>query len=137
MKILITGASGFIARNLSEQLSSQHDIVSLNSQELNLLDFQKVFDYLKSSRFDCIIHTATYDAAPKHSIKDPSKVLENNLKMFFNITRCKEFFGKMIYFGTGAEFGRENWIPKMKESYFDQHVPTDQYGLSKYIMTKS
>lgn len=42
----------------------------------------------------------------------------------------------MIYFGSGAEFGRENWIPKMKEEYFDQHVPQDQYGFSKYIMTK-
>lgn len=24
----------------------------------------------------------------------------------------------------------------MKESYFDRHIPTDQYGFSKYIMTK-
>ncbi|MBU4348985.1 NAD(P)-dependent oxidoreductase, partial [bacterium] len=78
----------------------------------------------------------TYDAAPKHSTKDPSKVLEYNLKMFFNIAGCRDYFGKMIYFGSGAEFGRENWIPKMKEDYFDQHVPVDQYGFSKYIMTK-
>ena len=136
MKILITGGTGFIARNLSEQLSSECNIVSPNSKELNLLDSPKVFDYIKKNPFDVIIHTATYDAAPKHSIKDPLKVLENNLKMFFNITRCKEFFGKMIYFGSGAEFGRENWIPKMKENYFDRHVPVDQYGFSKYIMTK-
>ncbi|MDP2927682.1 MAG: NAD(P)-dependent oxidoreductase [Candidatus Omnitrophota bacterium] len=136
MKILITGGTGFIARNLSEQLNSEYDIVSLNSGELNLLDSQKIFDYIKSNAFDVIIHTATYDAAPKHSIKDPLKVLENNLKMFFNLARCKDYFGKMIYFGSGAEFGRENWIPKMKEEYFNQHVPQDQYGFSKYIMTK-
>ncbi len=136
MKILITGGAGFIARNLSEQLSSAYNIVSPNSKELNLLDSPKVFDYIKSNPFDVIIHAATYDAAPKHSLKDPSKVLENNLKMFFNIARCRNYFGKMIYFGSGAEFGRENWIPKMKESYFDQYVPTDQYGFSKYIMAK-
>jgi GDP-L-fucose synthase len=56
--------------------------------------------------------------------------------MFFNITRCKDYFDKVIYFGSGAEFSRENWIPKMKEDYFDQYIPTDQYGFSKYIMTK-
>jgi len=136
MKILITGGAGFIARNLAEQLNHEYDVVSPNSKELNLLDSQKVFGYIKSNPPDVIIHTATYDAAPKHSIKDPAKVLENNLKMFFNLARCKDYFAKMIYFGSGAEFGRENWIPKMKEDYFDRYVPLDQYGFSKYIMNK-
>jgi UDP-glucose 4-epimerase len=136
MKILITGGAGFIARNLAEQLNSAYDIVSPNSKELNLLDSQKVFDYIKSNPFDVIIHTATYDAAPKHSTKDPGRVLENNLKMFFNLARCKDYFGRMFYFGSGAEFDRLHWAPKMKEDYFDQHVPQDQYGFSKYIMTK-
>ena len=56
--------------------------------------------------------------------------------MFFNIARCSDYFGRMIYFGSGAEFNRGNWIPRMKEDYFDKHVPADQYGFSKYIMTK-
>lgn len=136
MKILITGGNGFIARNLFEQLSHEYTLLSYNSKELNLLDHSKVSDLMKSQRFDVVIHTATYDAAPKHSTKDPSKVLEYNLKMFFNVARCKDYFGKMIYFGSGAEFGRENWIPRMAEDYFDRHIPIDQYGFSKYIMTK-
>ena len=42
----------------------------------------------------------------------------------------------MIYFGSGAEFGREHWIPNMDEKYFNAFVPSDQYGFSKYIMTQ-
>ena len=136
MKILITGGAGFIARNLAEQLNNEYTVSSLDVKELDLLDSLKVFDCIKSNKFDVVIHTATYDAAARFSTKDPAKVLENNLKMFFNIARCKDYFGKMIFFGSGAEFGRENWIPKMKEDYFDKHIPTDQYGFSKYIMTK-
>jgi GDP-L-fucose synthase len=135
-EIFITGGCGFIGRNLKEQLASQYEVFAPSHTELELLDENKVQDYLQKWHFDVIIHTATYDAAPKYSTKDPSKVLENNLKMFFNIARCKDYFDKMIYFGSGAEFNRENWKPKMKEDYFDQHVPIDQYGFSKYIMTK-
>ena len=136
IKILITGGTGFVAKNLFEQLKGEYKIVSLGSKELNLLDSTKVYTYIKRNKFDVIIHTATYDAAPKHSKKNPNIVLENNLRMFFNIVRCKEFFGKMIYFGSGAEFDREHWVPKMAEDYFDKFVPQDQYGYSKYLMTK-
>ncbi|MDD5012078.1 MAG: NAD(P)-dependent oxidoreductase [Candidatus Nanoarchaeia archaeon] len=135
-KILITGGNGFIARNLYENLKGKYDVKTINHQELDLLDSPKVFDYVNQKKFDVVIHSATYDAAPKHSVKDPAKVLDNNLRMFFNIARCRDYFGKMIYFGSGAEFSREHWIPKMKENYFDEHVPKDQYGFSKYVMTK-
>lgn len=136
MKILITGGNGFIAKSLYEVFAGKYDVVILNSKELNLLDSSTVFKCLKEKGFDIVIHTATYDAAPWFSEKDPSMVLENNLRMFFNIVRCSDYFGKMIYFGSGAEFNRDNWIPEMKEDYFDQYVPSDQYGFSKYLMTK-
>jgi GDP-L-fucose synthase len=136
MKIFITGGAGFIGRNLKEFLIDNCAVSAPMRAELDLLDEARVSEYLKKNTFDVIIHTATYDAAPKHSTKDPSKVLEYNLKMFFNLARCKDYFDKMIYFGSGAEFSRQNWIPKMKEDYFDRHVPQDQYGFSKYIMTK-
>lgn len=136
IRILITGGNGFIARNLSEGLGGEYEISAPNSKELNLLDSDRVFDCLKQGGFDIVVHAATYDAAPKHSVKDPAKVMENNLKMFFNLARCNNYFGKMLYFGSGAEFCREHWVPKMKEDYFDRHLPSDQYGFSKYIMNK-
>ena len=136
IKILITGGHGFIAQSLLRDFKNKYDVTCLGRDKLDLLDSEQVWQHITEGNFDVIIHGATYDAAPAFTTKDSSRVLENNLKMFFNIARCNKFFGKMLYFGSGAEFGRENWIPKMNESYFDFRVPSDQYGLSKYIMTK-
>ena len=136
LKVLITGGDGFIARSLTEAFCEEYSVVSTNRNDFDLMDAEKVSEYIKKNSFDIIIHTATYDAAPSLSTKDPKKVLENNLRMFFNVARCEDDFGKMIYFGSGAEFGKDHWKPKMKESYFDAHVPVDPYGLSKYTMSK-
>lgn len=54
--------------------------------------------------------------------------------MFLNLARCNNLYKRMFYFGSGAEYDMRNYIPKMKEEYFDAHVPTDDYGFSKYIM---
>ncbi len=135
-RLLITGGGGFIARHLCERLGPDYDIQAPKRQELDLMDAQMVMEHIEGGDYDTVIHCATYDAAPAHSKKDPTRVLENNLRMFVNITRCDGHYEKMVYYGSGAEFSREHWMPKMGESFFDAHVPKDQYGLSKYVMTK-
>ena len=135
MKVFITGASGFIGRNISEQLKDKYTIYVPSSSELDLLKEDKVGEYLKMNHFDIVIHAATWDAT-RNSKKDLQKVLNNNLRMFFNIARNGNCYGKLIYYGSGAEYDRSHWFPKMKEEYFDTHVPGDDYGFSKYIMSK-
>jgi UDP-glucose 4-epimerase len=135
-KVLITGGNGFIAKSLHESLENSYTIDRCDRSKLDLLDSDKVFQYLKTSNFDIVIHGATYDAAPEFSTKDPNAVLENNLRMFFNLARCSDYFDKMIYFGSGAEFSRPHWTPRMSENYFGIHVPVDQYGYSKYLMNE-
>ncbi|MCK5020982.1 MAG: NAD(P)-dependent oxidoreductase [Candidatus Peribacteraceae bacterium] len=135
-RILITGGNGFIARNLENQLQDEYDTISCSRNQLNILDQIEVSSFIRDHDIDIIIHTATYDAAPIHSTKNPHKVLENNLKMFFNIVSCSNYVEKIIYYGSGAEFDKDYYIPRMKESYIGTHIPTDQYGFSKYIMNK-
>ena len=134
-KILLTGSNGFIGKNLKSHLIDKYDLFFPTHAELDLLDSDKVWKFLKDNAFDVVIHAATHDATAT-STKDTSLVLENNLKMFFNIAEKRDFFGKMIYFGSGAEFARDHYIPRMKEEYLGKHIPKDQYGFSKYIMAK-
>jgi len=134
-KILITGSSGFIGRNLKEQLANRYSVFAPSRSELDLLDEDKVCDYIKKYRFDAIIHCAAENAT-RNSKGDAAKVLYHNCKLFFNLARCGDYCGKMIYYGSGAEYDKRYYVPKMSEDYFDTYVPADDYGFSKYIMAK-
>lgn len=134
MKVLITGASGFIGRNLAEYLSRQYDVSAPPSEELNLLDSSAVRSYLCTNHFDVVVHAAT--TRSNRRVSAPADLLDRNCRMFFNLARNAGLFGKMISFGSGAEYDRRNLPPCVKEDYFDTSVPADAYGFSKYICAK-
>jgi len=126
MKILITGTNGFIGRNLLEYFQDRYDDVFCPKRgDLDLLDSQAVYEYIIKNEFDVIIHCAVNISS-----------VEQNLKMYFNIERCSKSFGKMLLVGSGAEYDKKNYIPKMKEEYFGKHIPSDIYGFSKYVIAK-
>ncbi len=134
--ILLTGGSGFIGRNIRESfLSKQYDIKAPSSTELDLLDFTKVRQYFKDNNIDTIIHSAIWGARP-NSNKDINLILNNNIEMYANLINVNEDNIKMIFFGSGADFCREHWKGAMREDYLDKNVPKDDYGFSKYMISK-
>ncbi|HKN16427.1 MAG TPA: NAD(P)-dependent oxidoreductase [Candidatus Sulfotelmatobacter sp.] len=134
MRILITGGSGFIGRNLAEQLASTFQVMAPSSAELDLLNEQAVRDYLGAHSFDVIVHAAT--TRSNRRVAAPPDLFDRNCRMFFNLVRNQGRFGKMIHFGSGAEYDRVQLPARVREDYFDTRVPKDTYGFSKYICAK-
>ncbi len=128
LKLFITGGSGFIGRNLAELLDPLYEISAPSRSQLDLLNEAAVTDYLASKRFDVVLHSATGRSNRKITAPD---LLKNNCRMFFNIARNRHLFGKMLHFGSGAEFGVR--VPRMSEQFFDTYVPADDYAFAKYI----
>lgn len=133
-KILITGASGFIGRNLAETLQGTYEVLAPKRAELNLLEQEDVEKYLKVNNFDIVIHAANTNNTRNKGTTD-FESLDGNLRMFFNLERCNTYYEKMYYFGSGAEYDRRHYVPFMKEEYFNTYIPEDSYGFSKYIMS--
>ena len=77
MKILITGGSGFIGRNLIKGLNKDYDVFSPTSKELDLTNSDAVEFYLRNKYFDYIIHTACI-VSRSNSTNSPDMVYKNH-----------------------------------------------------------
>ncbi|MFZ0964149.1 MAG: NAD(P)-dependent oxidoreductase [Terriglobia bacterium] len=132
--LLISGASGFIGRNLAEQLRGDYDVTAPSRSELDLGEEESVRQWFESRRFDVVLHCATVRS--NRMTGEPTNLCADNCRMFFNLVRHRTQFGRMLYFGSGAEYDRRHYVPRMSEDYFDTHIPIDGYGLSKYVCAK-
>lgn len=134
MKILLTGASGFIGKNLKEYWSGKYDLYTPGHSELDLQISENVHEYLKKQNFDVIVHTANTNDF-KYKL-DEYDILDHNLRMFYNLENNSQFYGKLYYFGSGAQYDARHYKPKLKETDFGRYLPIDPYGFAKYTMSR-
>ena len=118
MKILITGANGFVARSLVKGLAN-HSVTAVTRADLDLEDTKAVEAFFADRHYDTVIHTAVRGGSRLNPNED-SAVAYSNLLMYHNITRNEASFDRFISFGSGAELD-----------------PTTPYGLSKHFIRES
>ena len=132
MNILITGAHGFIGRNLYKILRKYNSVYSLTRKEADLLDSDSVNNYFIKNKifFDLVIHTAIQGG--RRNIYDNKDIVYGNILMIYNLLRNQNYFQNIISFGSGAELDRRYDINPQNINRY----PIDPYGLSKSIIDK-
>jgi nucleoside-diphosphate-sugar epimerase len=118
MKILITGKNGYIGRSLHSYLCSKHDVTIIGRQDFDLADSFETIKFFSNKFFDVVIHTAVVGG--HRDKQEDSSIIDQNLKMYYNLLDVKNKYTKFIHFGSGAE----------------GHLNTP-YGWSKNIICKS
>ena len=144
-KILVTGATGFIGKNLVESLKEKFEVYALilDEKEKNFIpqiDYIlwktffdreneiKTLDGKKLGKIDTVIHLASYGVNPKDN--DIDKMVESNINLtkdlILNLERvsCKN----IIFTGSGFEYGDKGKI-KLKEDM--ELNPFSLYGATK------
>lgn len=133
-RVLITGTTGFLGRHISDALGKIFDVAKPDRTKLDLSDTVAVEEYLARQKFDVVIHLA--NPTGRNSVDKQEELFERSLKIFNNLARCSEHYGKMIYIGSGAEYGKQRDIVEVSEETFGTLLPQDSYGLSRYIMSE-
>lgn len=138
-RILLTGGSGFVGKNLIEyfgHFSNDYSIDAPTSKELNVISKESVDEWFNThERYDVVMHYAVYTDAVDKS-KDGSKMLLYNLKSFMNFYDHRDDYGCMFYSGSGAEFDKRRDICSVYESQLGESIPMDSYGLMKYSIAQ-
>jgi nucleoside-diphosphate-sugar epimerase len=119
MRILITGGNGYIGNSLYNGLKEFYDVKKISRNDLDLTDSRQVNDFFDKGCYDIIIHCAVKGGSRLK--EDEWNIIDNNLKMYYNLSSNKHCFNKFIHFGSGAEL-------------FNQDTP---YGLSKHVIRQS
>ena len=159
MKILITGAAGFIGFNFCnyllltnksfkifgiDNMNTYYD-VNLKKKRLKILKRYKKFKYFKidinnqnklekifkKNKFDFVFNLAA-QAGVRYSIDHPRKYIDTNILGFYNIIEnsSKYKIKRLFYASSSSVYGENNNFP-LKE--VENINPKNIYGLSKKV----
>jgi UDP-glucuronate 4-epimerase len=156
MKVLVTGAAGFIGMHLSQRLLARGDTVvgldNLNAYydpqlkrdrlarltpepafsfvQMDIADRPGMAELFAGHRFDAVVNLAA-QAGVRHSLVDPHAYVDANIVGFMNILEGARHHGvgHLVYASSSSVYGGNEAMP------FSEHQPVD-HPISIYAATK-
>ena len=156
MKVLVTGAAGFIGMHVSQDLLNRGDEVvgldnlndyyevSLKLARLARIQDRKGFTFLKADladraalescfekhRFDAVINLAA-QAGVRYSLENPHAYIDSNIVGFMNVLECCRHhnIGHLVYASSSSVYGLNTSMPFSIHDNVDH--PISLYAASK------
>jgi len=135
MRILITGATGFIGNNLMEYFESKKNIIfgisrsktNKKIKNISLDDKTKLNNYFKKNKFDVVIHLGS-------TLNDdnPKTIFDENISSLITLLECCRInkIKKFIFASSHIVYGDTNYLP-IDEIHHTN--PKNNYGIMKLI----
>jgi nucleoside-diphosphate-sugar epimerase len=131
VKVLVTGASGFVAKHVMEYLSSHgHEPIPTDvvggPNKGSVADKSFVFEVLSKLEFESVVHLAGIADLGKTS-QDPHTAFEVNSYGTLNMLELatRKSVGRFVYASSANVYGAPKRNPVTEEAPFDPRVPYD------------
>lgn len=131
MAVFITGAAGYVGRHLLQELPAKflEGALMPDIDELNLSDYNQLYDYFSSHQIDQVFHLAAMlDNNDRQALFDSNVIALYNL-----VVMCKMFDVKHLTFISGNNVYASNDGTPITEDTAYAPQPYNHYGLTKYV----
>ena len=140
MKILLTGATGFLGQNLEPVLSEDYEVVGYGSEPWDLRDQSKVEYIVQKIRPDVIVHAAGSVGGTGANKENPGKFMYENLIMGTNLIHqsMKYRVPKFILLGTVCSYPKHTPVPFKEEELWNGYPEETNapYGIAKKTLMR-
>lgn len=141
MKILLTGASGMLGRNILEHADADgHEWLTPTHAQLDLSDYVSLASYLLSNTPDCVIHAAGKVGGIQANIREPVEFLIANLDMGRNVMMASAAAGvrNLLNIGSSCMYPRDREGALSENDLLGGPLePTNEgYALAKITVAK-
>ena len=141
LKVLLTGGSGMVGRNLLEHPGlCDFDLLAPTSREVDLRDGQALEAYMRAHRPDIVVHAAGRVGGIQANMREPVAFLTDNLGMGQNLLLSAQRAGvkRVINLGSSCMYPRSRNEPLKEEWILQGELePTNEgYALAKIVTAR-
>ncbi|MGJ8681876.1 dTDP-4-dehydrorhamnose reductase [Paraglaciecola sp.] len=128
MKIIVIGKSGQLAWELSQFVSTEHEVVCLGRNDIDLQNFVAMTECLKHQKVEGVINASAYTLVDKAQ-SDIDNAYALNSEAVGNLAQaCKSLFVPFVHISTDFVFHGDKGVPYLPD---DKIQPLGVYGASK------
>ncbi len=137
MRVLVTGADGFVGRHVSALLTARgHDVVPMTGptsqgpHSIDLTHQTAVYDVISHTHPDVVVHLAAQSSVAR-SWLEPTQTLDTNVLGSLNIWQAAQInrVPRVVYASTAEIYRPDESVGLLRESA--PFGPINPYGISK------
>jgi len=143
MKVLLTGAAGFVGKNIHDYLlKMNYEVFALSSsKDCDLRDMDTCRRVLQLSKPDVIVHAAGRVGGIKANSENPAVFMYDNLCMGMNMIESSNIYcdwAKFVMLGTVCAYPKYTQVPFKEQDLWNGYPEETNapYGIAKKALMK-
>lgn len=141
MRILLTGGSGLVGKNIIDAFANTaFEWLAPSSQQMNLLDYAQTSQVIADYRPDLVIHAAGLVGGIQANMREPVNFLVKNLDMGRNLLMAclQHRVTQVLNLGSSCMYPRNHETPLTEDMVLSGELePTNEgYALAKIVTAR-